>query len=251
MQILAANPVTFSERISVARSAVVGAGLVALALLAAWVVLGTDLMAQLVPSGRPSEVESLAATLVWGLAIAVPGLLGIAGLAKLLGSLESFRGLHPGTITPQLARLLGQDHLAATGFFLPEGRRVHELIVGPFGVVVLGDVPPPDRSRIVGDRWEVSLERGRWVAVEPPIERAVRDAERVRAWLRSADADVDVRVYAAVVSTDRRLARTPTCAVLAPRELRAWIAALPVQRGLAGDRLARLAELVREAAIRR
>ena len=38
---------------------------------------------------------------------------------------------------------------------LPGGRRVHEMVLGPFGIVVLGDVPPPSVTRHVGARWEI------------------------------------------------------------------------------------------------
>ena len=68
--------------------------------------------------------------------------------------------------------------------------------------------------------------------IEAPLDRASRDAERVRGWLASDDRDFVVRVYAAIVTDDKTVDRTPACAVVAPAELAGWIAALPPQRGL-------------------
>ena len=146
--------------------------------------------------------------------------------------------MRPRTITPRLARSLGPSHLAATDLELPGGRRIHEMVLGPFGIVVLGDVPPPSLSRHVGTTWEIRGERGRWIPIEAPLNRAARDAERVRGWLTTDDRDFLVRVYAAIVTDDQRVERTDACAVVAPGELAAWLGGLPAQRGLTDDRRA-------------
>ena len=90
--------------------------------------------------------------------------------------------------------------------------------------------------------------RGRWIPIEAPLDRAARDAERVRGWLATDDRDFLVRVYAAVVTDDERVERTPTCAVVRPGDLAAWLEALPGQRGLTPDRRERLVELIRSVA---
>ena len=153
--------------------------------------------------------------------------------------------------TPTLARALGPDHLAATDLRLPGGRRIHELVLGPFGILVLGDVPPAAVSRHVGSRWEIRGARGRWVPIEAPLDRASRDAERVRGWLATHDRDFLVRVYAAVVTDDPRVDRTPTCAVVKPGDLAGWLEALPVQRGLNAERRESLVALIKSVAASR
>ena len=56
--------------------------------------------------------------------------------------------------------------------------------------------------------------------------------------------DFVVRVYAAIVTDEKDIERTPTCAVVPPSELAAWIQALPTQRGLNAERREWLAETV-------
>jgi hypothetical protein len=185
---------------------------------------------------------------VWGFAIVVPAAFLIMGVAKLASVLESLAGSRPKRVTPHLARALGPDHLAATDLVLPGGRRVHEMVLGPFGIAVLGDVPPRSFTRHVGARWEIRDSRGRWIAIENPVQRASRDAERVRSWLASEDRDFLVRVYAAVATDDRTIERSPDCAVVATSDLASWLEALPVQRGLTTGRREHLVELVRSLA---
>ena len=84
--------------------------------------------------------------------------------------------------------------------------------------------------------------------MEDPLERASRDAERVRGWLATDDRDFLVRVYAAIVVEDPTIERSPTCAVVAPGDSPAWLGALPAQRGLTAARREHLVEMVRSAA---
>ncbi len=249
--IVASNPATRADRVALVRSGLASGLLVVAGIALAWLCLGTPLITSLIPTGRPSMMEAAAGTIAWGLAILVPAGLAILGFAWIAATFERARSLRPRTMAPRLARALGPDHLAATHLALPGGRRIHELILGPFGLVVLGDVPPPTFSRHVGSTWEVRGDRGRWIPIEAPLDRASRDAERVRGWLATEDRDFLVRVYAVIVTDDTRVERTPSCAVVAPNDLAAWLEALPVQRGLTPDRRDHLVELVRSVAISR
>ena len=252
MQVIAAsNPTARADRVALVRSALASALLVLAGIAVAWLCLGTPLLTGLIPTGRPSMTEAAAGIIAWGLAILVPAGLTIIGIAWIAATLETARSLRPRTMAPRLAGALGPDHLAATNLVLPGGRRIHELVLGPFGLVVLGDIPPPAFSRHVGSTWEVRGERGRWIPIEAPLDRASRDAERVRGWLATEDRDFLVRVYAVIVTDDTRVERTPSCAVVAPSDLAAWLEALPVQRGLTPDRRERLVELVRSVAVPR
>ncbi|HEX5828850.1 MAG TPA: hypothetical protein VFY23_15095 [Candidatus Limnocylindrales bacterium] len=249
MQVIAADvPSARRDRLRVARSAATAALLLLAGAMLAWLCLGTQLVHQFIPTGRPSTFEVAMGILAWGFTILVPAAFVIIGMARMAGVVDAIASLRPTAVTPRLAGALGQDHLAATDLLLPGGRRIHELVLGPFGIVVLGEVPPPSISRHVGTRWEVRDGRGHWIPVEAPVDRASRDAERVRGWLMTHDRDFLVRVYAAVVTDDARATRSPSCAVVAPKDLAAWLQALPVQRGLTAERRERVVELIRSVA---
>jgi len=57
-----------------------------------------------------------------------------------------------------------------------------------------------------------------------------------------------VKVYAAVVTSDASLDRTPACAVITPEQIPAWLASLPPQRSLSSDRRAELLDQIRSIA---
>jgi hypothetical protein len=252
MQVISAAPsTTWGDRIAVARSLLVAILLLAAGVALGWLCLATPLVSAYTPSGWVTATDLVIGVLVWGFAIIVPVsflLLGVTRLATLLDDLLAGRRRR---VTSHLAAAMGPDHLAATGLVLPGGRRVNELVMGPFGIVVFADVPPASISRFVGSRWELKDGRGRWVAIEGPVDRAARDAERVRGWLSTDDRDFVVRVYAVVVTDDPRVTRTPTCAVVSPADLTSWLAGLPFQRGLTPERRERLAALIAQVAGRR
>jgi hypothetical protein len=81
-----------------------------------------------------------------------------------------------------------------------------------------------------------------------PLERAARDAERVRNWFAAGEQDFVVKVYAAVVTSDTSLDRTPACAVISPEQIPAWLASLPPQRSLSSSRRAELLDQIRSIA---
>jgi hypothetical protein len=249
MQVIAVSSAPrLSDRIAVVRSGTVAALLVAAGVALGWLSLGTPLVSAFIPYGRPSAMEIAGGIVVWGFAIVLPAAFLIMGVARFASLAEALGASRPRRVTPHLQKALGEEHLAATDLLLPGGRRLHELVLGPFGMVVLGDVPPRSAARHVGAHWEIRDEKGRWVPIEDPVQRASRDAERVRGWLAMDDRDFTVRVYAAVVTSDTTVERTATCAVVPPADLAAWLEALPAQRGLTPQRRAHLTELIRRQA---
>lgn len=249
MQVIAADvPNARSERLAVIRSAATAVLLLVAGAMLGWLCLGTPLVNGFIPAGRPTTLQMAIGAGVWGFAILVPAAFLLIGFARVAATIEAATALRPTAITPRLAKALGPEHLAATELLLPGGRRIHELVLGPFGIVILGDVPPASMSRHVGTRWEIRDSRGRWVPVEAPVDRAARDAERVKGWLATHDRDFVVRVYAAIISDDPRIDRTPACAVIPSADLAGWLEALPVQRGLSAERRQRLVELIRSVA---
>ena len=251
MQVIAAsNPTSRVQRVAIARSLAVGILLLLAGAALAWLSIGTPLVTGFIPLGRPGALQIAGGIVVWGFAIVIPAVFVIMGFARMAAVVDALSSMRPRKVTPQLASALGPEHVAATDLVLPGGRRLHELVMGPFGIVVLGAVPPPSYSRHVGSRWEVRYDRGRWIPIEDPVQRASRDAERVRGWLATEDRDFLVRIYAAVVTEDERVDRSSTCAVIAPHELGAWLANLPPQRGLTPSRRDRVVERIAMLAVR-
>ena len=249
MQVIAVNSsASVADRVAVARSLIASVLMLVVGVALGWLCLGTPIVSGFMPSGRPSPAEIAGGILVWGFAIVVPAAFLILGFARLVSVMDALSGSRPKRVTPHLAQALSTDHLAATDLVLPGGRRLHEMVLGPFGIAVLGDVPPPSVTRHVGTRWEVRDSRGRWIPVENPVQRASRDAERVRSWLIGEDRDFLVRVYAVIATDDPTIERSSECAVVRTSELGSWLEALPVQRGLTPSRREHLAELVRALA---
>jgi hypothetical protein len=96
----------------------------------------------------------------------------------------------------------------------------------------------------VGPTWEIRTAHG-WTPTEHPLERAARDADRVRYWLNDGDLDFVARVHAALVTSDPSVRRSAGCAVITTEQIPAWIDALPRQRSLSDGRRQRLLALVR------
>ncbi len=108
---------------------------------------------------------------------------------------------------------LGNEIVVTTGVVPDDGRPVPELVVGPFGVVVVHELGPHEVVRPTGYSWERRTPNG-WVPIESPVDRVTRDADRVRHWLTSGDLEFVVRVYAVLVTADRSIPRSALCAVI-------------------------------------
>ncbi|HYO44972.1 MAG TPA: hypothetical protein VES19_17375 [Candidatus Limnocylindrales bacterium] len=249
MQVIAVSSSgSLADRLAAARSFTVAILLLIAGVALALLCLATPLVSSFIPDGRPTTMEVASGILVWGFAIVLPGAFLVLGLARMASLFDSLSASRPRRVTPHLAQALGPDHLAATDLVLPGGRRVHELVLGPFGMAVLGDVPPRSSTRHVGARWEIRDDRGRWIPIENPVQRTSRDAERVRGWLAANDRDFLVRVYAVIVTDDPTMERSPTCAVVTAADLAGWLEALPAQRGLTPQRREQLTARVRDLA---
>ncbi len=213
----------------------------------AYIAFATPLLTNAIPAGRPDMVQIAVGIGTWAIALVAPAGFVLAGANRLARGLAVARGRTPRRSTALKALDgLPDDITVASGLTLADGRGVAELVIGPFGAAVIRELPPSAVTRINGDAWQVRTSRG-WIPLENPLDRATRDAERVRRWL-SDDDDFLVKVYSAVVGPAPTITRTPGCAVLTPDQLAAWIAALPAQRSLTPGRLERVLDLVRVAA---
>ncbi len=225
--------------------AIVGAAWLGIAVAAAWLVFATPLLARLVDLGSRSEVTPLMGAVSLAVALTAPAGFAIAGIARLGGAVanaSAARGETP-PVTRR-AELLPDGCTVIPRVRLPDGRRLPEVVVGPHGVTLFESLPPAAATRRMGDRWEVRLADRTWRSIENPLQRAARDADRLRRHLETQERDFVVRVQAAVLGDPGEIARTDGCAVVRPDDVPAWLAAMPAQRGLTPDRLAHVVDLL-------
>lgn len=227
---------------------VIGTILIVTGIVMAYVALATPALSAVLPSGRLNVGQMATGVIIWSVALVGPAACVLVGASRLVRILTSLRERAPRrSATLRALDALPDDVVVAHGLTLHDGRGVALLVLGAFGAAVLRELPPAPVTRIRDGRWELKARRG-WITLENPLERAARDAERVRRWLGHDDADFIVKVYAAVVGTGRPTTRTAECAVLTPDEVTAWITALPPQRSLTEGRREQIVDLVREAA---
>jgi hypothetical protein len=227
---------------------VVGTILIVTGIVMAYVALATPALSAILPSGRLNIGQMATGVIVWSIALVGPAACVLIGANRLVRILTSLRERSPKrAATMRALDALGDDVVVASGLTLPDGRGVSLLVLGVFGAAVLRELPPAAVTRVRDGRWEVKARRG-WIALENPLERSTRDAERVRRWLGHDNADFIVKTYAAVVGAGRAVSRTSECAVLTPDEVAAWITALPPQRSLTEGRREQILDLVREVA---
>lgn len=225
---------------------VVGSILVAGGVFLGWVAFATPVLTGLSPAGARSSTGQMAiGALVWGFALVGPASFAIVGALRIGRVARAVTAKPPARATTRLASVIGDEYTCATDARLPDGRLVRNLILGPYGLAVLTELPPARAMRHQGLSWEVKGPNGRWHHFEHPLERTARDAERVRRWTAAVERDFVVKVYAAVITDDPTIMRTPTCAVIGPNEIPAWLASLPPSRALTPDRREELVEEIR------
>jgi hypothetical protein len=240
------------ERMSVApviAGTMFGTLLMVAGIILAYVAYLTPFLTWLVPTGVLGPGEMVIGALIWSVALVAPAGFMLLGTSRLARILAAARRRIPRRSPLQVALAsLPEDVALATGLTLPDGRGISDVLVGPFGAAVIRELPSAHVTRIRNGHWELRTSRG-WTPLENPLDRATRDAERVRRWLAHEDADFVVKAYAAVLGPPNpSVTRTPTCAVLTPDQLVAWVMALPPQRSLTAGRRERMLDLVRRTA---
>ena len=216
-------------------------------LCVAWLTLATPFVALFSARGRAFASEPAFHALGWLFALGLPATCLLLGGHRLLDFSEipnpfrSRRGLLAG-----LGSSLGGDYVAVSGLVLPGGRYVEALLVGPPGIVVLGQLPRQSDARPVGGHWEARTRDDQWVAVENPLDRAARDAEAVRRWLVADDHDFVVKVYAVVLASDDAIGRTKTTAVIDRAGLPGFLASLPPHRTFTSARRDQVVARIRQ-----
>jgi hypothetical protein len=228
---------------------VVGGVLLAGGIILGWLAFATPFVRLLSPTVlRPTIEEMAIGGFIWGLSLVAPPCFAIVGLLRLTQVAGTIiRKPDVGALS-KAAPSLPDDYVVAPSLELPDGRRVRNVVVGPFGLAVIGEPPPRSVTRRHGGNWEVRRSDGRWVPLEHPVERTSRDAERLRRWIGAEERDFLVKVYAGFVTDDPTVQRTPACAVVGPNEVGAWLTGLPPQRSLYDSRREDLVERVRALA---
>lgn len=224
---------------------VVGFLLVDAGLAVAYLAIATPVVSDLVPGSSTGRASMAIGFGIWSFSLIAGGALLAAGTNRLASIVASLEGRDRGGGAAARALAGSSGELAVAGNVIPrEGRPVPELVIGSFGVAVIHELPSAGRMRHGPAGWESRSSDG-WEPTDDPLEAAMRDAERVRRWLAGADLEFVVRVYAALVVSDRMLQRSPTCAVIGTNQIAPWIASLPRQRTLTAGRRARLLAMAR------
>ena len=229
--------------------AVVGAAWLGIAGAAAWLVFATPLMARFVDLAAGGSAAPVIGALAFAAALTAPAGFAIVGIALLGGAVEYARAGR--VTTPPVTRradLLPVDCTVIPRIRLPDGRPIPDVVVGPHGVVFFESLPPATAARRTGGRWEVRFADRTWRPIENPLQRAARDADRLRHHLEAQERGFVVRVQAAVLGDASDLLRADGCSVVALDDVPGWVAALPIQRGLTPDRLAHLIESLADLA---
>jgi hypothetical protein len=246
MQLLASRQAARPPLAPVIIGGTVGIVLLTGGIFLAWLALATPVVGSLTPTAvRPGLVQLASGGIVWGIALVAPPAFAIVGALRLARVIRALSARPTRRAVAQLAGELGDDYVVAQDARLPDGRVIRNLVVGPFGLAVLEELPAAKVTRHHGTAWEIRRRDGRWVPYENPIERIGRDGERVRSWFGSQERDFIVKVYSAAVTTDASVARTPACAVLAPDQISGWLASLPPSRALTMDRRLDVVDQVR------
>lgn len=245
MQVLASHRADRPPLAPVIIGGTVGIVLLTGGLFLAWLTLATPVVGSLSPAAiRPSLFQMATGGAIWAIALVAPPSFAIVGTVRLVRVVRALTARPAPRAIAKLAATLGDEYVVAQDARL-DGRVLKNLVVGPFGLAVLAELPPPTVTRHNGSGWEIRRRDGRWVPYENPIERTGRDGERVKRWFGALERDFTVRVYSAVVTSDPTVARTPACAVIAEEQIPAWLASLPPSRALTADRRNDLVDMVR------
>lgn len=248
MEVIRAHARRRPSRRALTLARLIGALYVITGLCLAYLTLATPFVDVFAAHGRAVSSENAFHALGWLTALGLPAiclLLGthrILDFADLQSPLAARRDLLAG-----LGSSLGTDYVSVRDLSLPGGRPVSTLIVGPHGILVLGQLPSAQHARVTDGRWEARVGADEWVAIENPLERTARDAEAVRRWLASDEHDFMVKVYAAVISADESVARSTTTAVVGRGKIPAFLAALPPHRTFTSARRRLVLDRIRSA----
>lgn len=212
----------------------------------AWLAFATPVVRGLAPAVvRPTPDQMILGALVWGLSLVAPPAFAIVGAIRLSMVAAAVLRKPESSAISRAIPVLGDEYVMAPTVRLSDGHPIRNVVVGPFGVAVIGELPSAKNTRRQGTTWEMRRADGRWAQMLNPLDRAARDAERIRHWIAADERDFIVKVYAAVVIRDSGLSRTSACAAITADQIPSWLASLPPQRSLNADRRDDVVERIR------
>ena len=242
MQIIGAAPRSKSPLPTFVIGAATGAILIVSGLTIEFAALLTPYV-DAIAQGRFGDPAALGGVLARWLAVALGAIFLGVGSARLVELVSGLREADAPAERDMMTRA-SDEPVMALSVDIGDGRPIPKLVIGRFGAAVIRDLPPASATRQQGPYWEARTDQG-WIRIESPLDRASRDAERVRRWFAGEDRDYVVRVYAAVIAPEANVVRTPTCAVITAFQLESWLRSLPVQRSLGEARRNQLIAMLR------
>src|SRR5438309_881845 len=167
MQVLASHRAARPPLAPVVIGGTVGIVLLAGGVFLAWLALTTPVVGSLAPSTvRPGLVQLAIGGAVWGVFLVAPPSFAIVGALRLGRVLRALMARPAPRAISRQAAMLGDDFLVAQDVRLPDGRVIRDLVIGPFGLAVLSELPPPTVTRHQGVAWEIRGRNGRWIPYE-------------------------------------------------------------------------------------
>lgn len=214
----------------------------------AWLTLTTPFVDVFAAHSQAFAGQTATHALGWLMALALPGLCLIVGAHRILDFADvtiPFAGRRDPLA--DLGSSLGDEYTAVHDLVLAGGRQVGRMIVGPQGIVVLGQLPSPSTARQVDGHWEGRLDDERWVAIEDPLDRTARDAQAVRRWLVGDEHGFVVKVYAVVVTDHAPATRNAAVGIVRRGDVPAFLASLPPHRTFTPARRAQVVDRIRSS----
>src|SRR5436190_7459519 len=130
----------------------------------AWLAFATPMVSTLTPSSvRPTLPQLAIGGAIWGLALVAPAAFAFVGAWRLSRVFLALVAKPGPRLLTGVAGQIDDEYVAANDVRLPEGRIIHDLVLGPFGVAVLNELPPARFLRHTGSSWEARHRNGRWV----------------------------------------------------------------------------------------
>jgi hypothetical protein len=248
MQVIEAKPLgrQGTSRLALVFTIVGAVVLLGAGVAVGWVAVTSSFVTDVSQLGRDRVARPIIGTITFALAFLVPGFMVIFGVSRLVDAIDRGGGRKRRPVAA-LAGRLTDEYVVAQAVRLPDGPMLPEVVVGPHGMVVVESLPPARVMRTHGRTWEVRLTNGKWMAIENPLDRAARDAERLRHWVANQDESFSPRVYAAVVADGHELARTPEVAVVEREQLPTYLTGLPAARQMTPDRRMAIVDMLRAA----
>ena len=154
----------------------VGSILLAGGVFLAWVAFATPVLTGLTPTtGRPGPAQVALGGVIWGFTLVAPPSFAIIGALRIGQVARAVTAKPRPRAMTRIAASIGDEYTDAANVRLPDGRVVRDLVLGPFGLAVVSELPPPRATRHTGQSWEIKHANGRWVHFENPLERATRE----------------------------------------------------------------------------